>query len=471
MTFRFHGNWCGPGWSDARYVTSVHGFAPAIDEFDETCRQHDFALSGGRSDFGADDEFFNRNAGKGLKRTVAAVAVKGRSLIDRMFASNKTSQESLPTMTKPSLRGASSKKQGGQTRPSAHNRSVAAPVAIGSVMRSVKTQHVQTKNGAILRGTDFISPVEGNGVATFGVGKSALLSPAYFLSTFLGNMARSFSKYRWNKLRIHYVPRVATTATGQVVLCSSHSVSEPCLAGESGTFLQRAMSQGNASLGPLWMENHIDIDTSRSFLLVDPATTSDPDDAIAAELQVYVQTGTSGQVGYLYAEYEIEFTELVYQPHATLIPIPTGPGVRVQFTDDAGIHGLGDDFSLVETGSTLGLATVPNGTIYRAVFDLPSSVIYTGGSSFGSGFTFITAYRSSSGTTVASATTMPIPGGSTLYFVVQGSRVLVYSTLEGAINGNGSGEMFYAFAGTASGIYGFDVALVRYGLSQIATVQ
>lgn len=84
MHFRYHGNWCGPGWSDGRYVSSTHGFAPAIDEFDETCRQHDFALAGGASDPEADAKFFEDNVNKGAKRSVAAYAVAARSAFDNM---------------------------------------------------------------------------------------------------------------------------------------------------------------------------------------------------------------------------------------------------------------------------------------------------------------------------------------------------------------------------------------------------
>jgi hypothetical protein len=467
MSFAYHGNWCGPGWSDGRRVQSTTGFAPSIDEFDETCRQHDFALSGGRGDLDADLEFARLNFGRGEKRTLAAVAVLSRALVDQMFADNKHQPpKSLGTMTKPALRGTASK----QKNASNNNRQVAAPVAIGSVMRAVKTQHIQTKNGAILRGSDFLSTVEGNGVTTFGVGKSALLSPAYMLSTFLGNMARSFEKYRWKRLRVHYVPKVATTANGQIVMCSSHSVSEPCLQGESGTFLQRAMSQGNAAMGPLWMENFIDIECSQQWYMVDPATTSDPDDAIAEELQVYTQTSVSGQVGYLYIEYEVEFSQLTYQPHASNIPIPTGPGVRATLADVSAVNAINDDWLLNDPTGTLNLGSISNGSIFRAVFDLQGSAIFTGGT-FGSGIGTVLYSHTTTAAITAVVSPLPLAGGLTLYLVVNGSALSVYSTFEGAISGVGSGQTAFRLASTAVGSYSFDCALVRYGNATLPTVQ
>lgn len=465
MTYAYHGNWCGPGWSDGRRVSSTHGFAPAIDEFDETCRQHDFALSGGKRNPSADMTFIRQNLLKGPKRGLAAVLVGGRLALDVLTAANKPNN-SLRKMTKPALEK--------MTKTIKHKdkavEKTRAPVAVGTVFRSVKTTHTQTKNGSVLSGSDFIGAVEGQGVATFGLGKSALLSPAFFLATFLGNISRSYEKYRWRKLRINYVPKVSTGLNGQVILCSSHSVSEPCLQPEAGTFLARAMSQGNASMGPLWMENHIDIQTGNSWFMVDPTTTTDPDDAIAEELQVYVQTQTVGQVGYLYAEYEIEFSQLTYQPHSTTIPIATGPGVRVVLNDALAINAANDDWSLADNIGTLQLAALANGSIFRAVFDLQGSSCYTG-SSFGLGFRTITATRSNTGTTISNTVLQPIVGGSTFYFIVYGTVLQAYTSLEAAVNGNGSGQIFMSTASTVVGTYNFDCQLIRQGVATIATVQ
>lgn len=465
MHIAYHGNWCGPGWSDGRRVSSTRGFAPAIDEFDESCRQHDFALSGGGRDDDADMAFVRQNLFSGPKRSLAALAVLSRNLVDRLSADNNSKE----TMTKPALRGSNAATKATVSKNRSHN-TVAAPVSIGTVMRSVKTKHVQTKDGSILHGSDFISPVEGEGVSTFGVGKSALLSPAYFLGTFLGNLARSYEKYRWRKLRIHYVPKVSTATSGQIVLCSSHSASEPCLQGEAGTFLQRAMSQGNASLGPLWMENFIDIDCRNNWLMVDPLSASDLDDAIAEELQVYVQTQVSGQVGYLYAEYEVEFSQLTFQQHSTSIPISTGPGIRVTLTDALAVNATNDDWALSDPAGSLAFATVANGAIFRAVFDIQGSTAYTGGT-FATGFRIGCYYHSTTSTTSPITTTYPIIGGTTIYLAVLGSTVVAYSSLEAAINGNGTGQIFLTNASTVAGSYNFDVALVRIGAALISAVQ
>jgi hypothetical protein len=337
-------------------------------------------------------------------------------------------------------------------------------------VRKQQPKLTRQKDGAILHGTDFLEPVEGLGVTDFGIGKSALLSPAYFVGTFLGNLARSFEKYRWKRLRIRYVPKVSTATGGQIVLTSSKSVSEPVLNPNSGTFLQRAMAQGNATMGPLWMENYIDIDCEDEWKLVDPATTSDPDDAIAEELQVFVQTSVAGQVGYLYAEYEIEFTNTIFAPHSTAIPIYTGPGLRCTLTDAAAVNAAADDIVWVDPANSLTLNNIPNGAIFRIVLDAIGSTPATG-TTLANYANVITSYRTTSNTPATSSTSMPFAGGLTLYAVVVGSNLYPYTSLEAAVNGNGSGELFFRTASTAIGSYVFDAAFIRHGVSQLPTTQ
>lgn len=420
---------------------------------------HDVALANAVTQqdvYEADQRFYSDNIQFGGFRGFAAIMVKHTNPI----LSNK----------QPRLRGTPQPQGSSQARPTQERTRVAVPVSVGSVMRKVKGVQTTTRDGAMLSGTDFLSTVEANGVTTFGLGKSALLSPAYFLGTHLGNMSRSFERYRWKRLRIHYVPKVATSTAGQIILCSSRSVSEPCLAGEAGSFLPRAMSQGNATMGPLWMENYIDIDCSNEWRLVDPASTSDPDDSISEELQVYTQTQSSGQVGYLYAEYSVEFTGIMYQVHSTAIPITTGPGQRVTLADTLAVNNAGDDWSLTDSAGILNVGGTSNGTIYRAVFDLQGSSP-SAGTPFSTGFQ-VNAFSHNSITSLTqSGQVFAVVGGMTFYLVINGSALLVYTSIEAAVTGTGSGQVFKAFATTTVGSYNFDVALIRHGLSVLPGAQ
>lgn len=464
-----YGNYCGPYWSDGKIQASVVGSSPAVDELDQCCKEHDSAYAVGRDLRTADFEFATCAAQFGLlgKTFGAIVWTQGMMRshdITTMSPNNNNKQ-------KKSLRGAVQASKPQNPRNARNNMAVttAAPVSIGSTIRAIPPQVSRSNDGSRVTGRDFIGTVEGQGVSTFGLGKSALLSPAYFATTTLGNIARSFERYRWNKLRVHFVPKVATTAVGQIVLCSQRSVSEPGLQPEAGTFLQRAMSQGNAVFSPLWVGTFIDIDCSSSdWKLVDPSTTSDIDDCVHEELQVYTQISVAAQVGYLIAEYDISFKEVIYQPHSSTLPFSTGPGYRVSLTDGAAVNGVGDDWVLSETSTTFTSAV--NGTIYRAVLDLQGCSAGTG-ATLTNELNVITAYRTATITQTSAVSSFPLIGGSTIYMVVIGSSLYCYTSLEAAVNGNGTGQLFFRTATTTAGTYLFDLAQVRQGSVTIAQVQ
>ncbi len=465
-------NWCGPYWSDGRFQESRRGYAPATSEFDETCRQHDFAYADSGDLRSADLLFARQNVGRGFVRTAAGLAVglQGvlRSVDKRIPTKAELQEEMVADTTSKRMRGAAQ----GAPQPSAgiavkHGN---APVAMGTIIRQQPPKLVRRRDGATLTGTDFLDPVEGLGVSDFGIGKSALLSPAYFVGTFLGNIARSFEKYRWKRLRVHYVPKVSTATAGQIILSSSRSVSEPVLNPNSGTFLQRAMSQGNATMGPLWMENWIDIDSSDDWKLIDPASTSDPDDSIAEELQVFTQTSVSGQVGYLYVSYEIEFMSTMFTPHSTSIPIYTGPGLRCTLTDASSTNAINDDIVWSDPSNSLSLSNVGNGTIFRAVLDAVGSASGTG-ATLANYANVVTSYRTTTTTPTTTTSVIPFVGGLTLYLVVVGTSLYPYTSIEAAINGSGSGELFVRTATTTAGSFVFDVALIRYGVAVLPTTQ
>lgn len=467
-----YGNYCGPYWSDGQWQTSVVGSSEPIDELDALCRNHDQAYAEGNDLYEADKLFAKRAiVGHGV-RGVFYGALVGTQAALRASELLITEPKNMNN-TKPRLRGTQPqekiKKQTAPPKSGMMTSLQMAPTSIGTQIRGMTPSLKRNAESATLSGRDFIGTVEGNGVTAFGVGKSALLSPAYFATTHLGNLSRSFERYRWRKLRIHYVPKVPTSITGQIVLTSSRSVTEPALIPESGTFLPKALSQGNAVFSPLWTPCYIDIDCDLDWKLVDPATSADIDDAIHEELIVYTQVSVAQQVGYLVAEYEVDFREPVYQAHSTNMPIPTGMGTRVVLTDTAGVNAANDDWSL-SVSSGFNLVGFSNGTIYRAVFDQQGSTPATG-TTFSNALVAITAGRTNTTTIASVSSNISLDGGSTFYLVVFGNVLYAYTSVEAAINGNGTGQLFFRAATTVAGLYSFDAAIIRYGTAVLPSVQ
>lgn len=79
MSFRAHGNWCGPGWSahqwkDAKDLTEEDKQVEAIDELDQACKEHDIGIAEGDPD--ANIKFEEKASKLGIKGAAFAALVK-----------------------------------------------------------------------------------------------------------------------------------------------------------------------------------------------------------------------------------------------------------------------------------------------------------------------------------------------------------------------------------------------------------
>lgn len=85
LSVAYHGNYVGPGWSGGKFQNSIAwSDVPPIDDFDRTAKRHDkvYRLQRNNTKYlnQADIEFYKQNYGKGLKRTLAAIAVNAQRL-------------------------------------------------------------------------------------------------------------------------------------------------------------------------------------------------------------------------------------------------------------------------------------------------------------------------------------------------------------------------------------------------------
>lgn len=466
-----YGNYCGPWWSDGKFQTSVIGLTPPVDELDAACQRHDAAYSASHDLKRADLTFAQETYRQGLTGLAMAGAVGLQGLLRR--------DGDLPmTKKRTNLRGSQTPKtqqQNDQQRTRPNNERAMGlsvpPVSIGSTFRAVAPKVTRGTDSAHLVGHDFVGSVEGQGVSTFGLGKAAALHPAYFSSSMLGTMCKSFERYKWRSLRIHYIPRVASTAVGQVIMTSLKSVSMPQLQGESGTFLQRAMTQGNAVFSPLWTPSYIDIDCDNDWRLVNPLTTADADDVIAEELGIFTQVAVSGQVGYLWAEYTIDFKGAIYQPQAALIPVPTGPGLRVTLQDAVAINPSGNDVVLADVGNALLGSLCGGGAIYRFIIDYPTVIPGAGTTAANMWHIAVRSFDTLTGTGVVFQNyNLPVVGGMAVYLkYLTTGNVLVFTSLEAAVASAGNGQAYYRTANSTSGSLSGDAYLIRMGEVQLTT--
>jgi len=481
---RYHGNYCGPYWSDGVHQASVLGTSAPTDAFDALCKEHDAQYAVGGDVSAADARFASSAfALPGFKPKLAAAAVYTNRLVRGMKNSYfSTMSNNLRT---PKSRNSPGQKTKGSTKSNNNARKnktpprlgpplpfdigglqLSAPAATSTVMTAIPTRTQSIKDGVSVSGREFIGTVEGSGVSTFGLGKSALLSPAFFYAGVLGQISRSYQKYKWTYLRVHYVPKVATSLAGEVILCSNDNINDPCLQPESTVLLPRAIVSGNGVLTPVWAPIHMAIRTDSIYRLIDHSVNTNINSNIFTELQVYSQAGVSGQVGYLWLEYAIDLIHPMLQPHASSIPFATGPGQRVVLTTTAPPT-VGAILTATES-SSFGVLSAFNGTVYRFILDIQASSP-AGAAGFANGFN-TTISNISAGSVVVNTTALPLVGGMALYLVVNPTNVTFYNSLENATAGF-SGEVVVRTASASPFTLAGDIQVVRCGSAIITTVQ
>lgn len=100
MSFKYHGNYCGPGWSAGKYQESVVSDVVPIDVFDATCKCHDAEYANGGSKLLADTAFAVSNITAGVTegdplRFLAGAAV-GVQAITRLFTHDEPHEVVVP---------------------------------------------------------------------------------------------------------------------------------------------------------------------------------------------------------------------------------------------------------------------------------------------------------------------------------------------------------------------------------------
>lgn len=491
MIYQGYGNYCGPWWSDGEVQSSVVGSRLPIDALDAECQKHDAEYATGGDLLTADFNFAKKTISMGprgfLFGGIVGLQYAGREVKNKLSNSfhsinnimgsskpvvnnNKNQTQKGASFKAPKKRNAQSRERSQMAREDRDigGMQVSAPSAISSVLTSIPTRTKSIPNGTTVSGREFISTVEGNGVTTFGVGKSALLAPGYFYGGVLGQMSRAYQFYRWTKLIVHYIPKVSTSTAGQVVICSQDNITEPFLCPEATTMLQRAMVSGNGVMTPVWMPIRMVIQTDSTKRYIDATTNADVNSNVFAELQVMSQSSVGGNLGYLWLEYSIELTHPMLQPHLTTLPFATGPGQRAVFLDSSSVAVATSPVSLSDVGGVL--VAQPNGTVYRAVLDLQASTPGTG-ATFATAWDVTTLRRANASSFSSVTAILNIVGGTTIYLAVYGSTVTLHTSLESAIGGLSSGQVVYRSATTTAGTWVFDVATVRTGNVQLTTVQ
>lgn len=434
-----HGNWCGPGWSNGRNQTSVRGYAPAVDEFDETCRQHDFVYADDGDLAAADFEFARMNLGTAsIKRNLAGVAVGLQGLSRRagiIMTGNSTSKKRLRTI-EINVNGTVAKNQSSRLMlPPAPKRQRGSNSTAFQQMASMRTSAVRaapaaysnTVTGHRVTSNAGVTTVSGRefaaGSANFSSSNIQLVDviahhPAYYATSALGNLTRSFREYRWDWIRISYLGTSSTATAGWTQLVTNPDMQESGYNYASNTdLLQRSMSTQNAVLGNVW-ENltHI-VPTTSKWMLTQPFDGSEYRDHTAGETYVYQQAASSTVLGLVVIDYQVSFRDLYYTLHSS---IPFTQYAPLTLADSVANPAA----SAIVTMTNSTISASPAGSIWRLILLADQSTA-------GTGATITTLWKIyTDGSNTSNVTTA---NGSTVYAIANANSVInLFPTFESA---------------------------------------
>jgi len=207
-----YGNFCGPYWSDGRFQPSVEPTVEAIDELDDTCRQHDRSYARGEDLQAADFKFFKQNFGNGLLATAMAIPVGIQGALRTSDKPTKLSTKQSNTMTKKNLRGSKPVTRTGD------DTKRMAPVSIATKRVGIAPRITNKPSGTIeVSHRSFLAPVDCSAAFTVEQFYANPGLPGTF--PWLAKLARRYEEYRFKRLRFEY-RSVCSTGTNGVIMMS-----------------------------------------------------------------------------------------------------------------------------------------------------------------------------------------------------------------------------------------------------------
>jgi len=477
-----YGKYCGPNWSAGKRQKSVCSNLPSTDKLDETCKTHDCDVHNARAAASrsalqqADRKFVKTAQQHGvLGRTMATLvnmAGPGTTHLRGSVAEKPVVISSMAKQTKNKTQQQPKKKvnQTNKGPSSTLGQVIRAPVNIGTSMTGHKPISKATTNGVMLTGRDYGCPVSASNSTYFQLGAAIPLNPSYFNGGVLGNVARAYNKFNFRKLVVHFVTRTPTSSNSEILLTQIDDIQTVNPDGAASSFLPRTMSRHGSVLGPLWANHSITVDVNkRQWCTVDCMQDADINDNTYGEVQAYVSglITKSDVVGYLVVDYTIEFADAVFQPRSTLLPYACGLGSFLGMYYAAAPVAA----NAVAFAQDVPITAAGTGSIFKFTINNATSTYCTGLTAANSWNSSL-FYFSNTTTETSSTNAVSITNGMVIYLVKRSTTAAAYLTLQSAIDGSASGQLFYQTSSTAADNNGILFGLiyqVQYGPADMST--
>jgi hypothetical protein len=310
-----------------------------------------------------------------------------------------------------------------------------APVAIGNSVRGAKAQVIESVDGCRVIGRDFAFSLTATAAAVTGwtlIGGMPL-TPAVLPSSILRNYTQMYSKFKVNRINVHYITASPTSQAGDVMFYYERDRRGPMIDFTNNSFLPYVLSDPHTVIGPQWTNHTLTITPSDGFNLTDYGVHTDLNEDSCGSIFMFSRTSSASSPGYVIIDYDITFKELCVNPRAGILPIARGQWYNTSIGVGALAVTSGTTaFNMGIAGDALGdtvavdISGVATGDIYKVVFDVTNSTVVNAAWTNVTTSTLL-VYQGPSGSTAVT-----IDDGFTCYAVRGGSSFYFYPTLEAA---------------------------------------
>jgi len=292
MKFRYHGQFCGPGWSDGQYKADAAGFSTPTSYFDACCKDHDRELAESPEDrYQADVNFAKCSLSTGRVAEAALVMAYGHlAPTTKMVTKKKLRQINNKAVMKP----ISAKK---------NDAMVAAPVAIATRRTGKAAAMTNLSDGVVrIKHRAFIKPI--SSFSTFTADKLSCNPGISGSFPWLSKLARKYEMYRFTSLKYSYRSVAATSTPGVIMLSFDYDAADDV----PNTKSKQAMTIPNAESNS-WTNVDLVVKPDSNWRFVRPGVLGANLDVKTYDFGnlIYSSVYGSGIVtGELYVEYTVE---------------------------------------------------------------------------------------------------------------------------------------------------------------------
>jgi hypothetical protein len=304
-----------------------------------------------------------------------------------------------------------------------------APVAMGNSVRGSAASTVNTRNGCLVKGRDFMfTPIGTGTVSTWVMVGGTPLTPVAFGDSMVRQYLQVYQKYRWRRCVVYYITSSPTSSTGDVMFYYGKNRDSVFLNQTSNFLLPFVLSDPSTVIGPQWTNHVAELQVEGTWKSTDYGMEAAVNNYADGELFLLSKTTTTDSPGYVLFDYEIEFSETQISPRLLALPLARTQYNNLALTSSgAKTAGAIANFN-TGSGTTLSgtTSTLPPGffgDVFKIIFDITNSTFTTG-----SAGSLISSQMGN-----GNSQTLLLQDGFTVYAVVDGNQdIILYPNADAA---------------------------------------